>query len=67
MKGRCIETLLVAAAVGSAACFGDEQWHVEQRQYVPEPNLSFTISTSTLSGTAPSLSMWSGGWRGQFT
>lgn len=67
MKGRGIETLLVAAAVGGAACLGDQRWHVEQRLYTPEPTLTFTISLSTRSGTAPSLGTWVDQGRSQFT
>ncbi len=66
MKVHCVETLLVAAAVGAAACFGDEHWHVEQRQYMPEPNLTREILLSTFSGTSPTLTMRFDGWRGQF-
>jgi hypothetical protein len=55
MNGYHIKTLLVATAVGATACFGDEQWHVEQRQYQPDSTLTREIMLSTLSGTRPTL------------
>jgi len=68
MKAHCVRTLLVAATVGASACFGDEQWHIEQRQYQQEPSLTREIMLSTLSGTGPAFNFMSssGEWRNQF-
>lgn len=47
--------LLTAATLGAAACIGDEKYHIEQRQFEPEPETTRAIWVSTFSGSQATL------------
>lgn len=60
MKPKTV-AILTAAFVGTAACVGDEKYHIEQRQFEPEPQLSRAEWISALSGTHATLN-YSSNW-----
>jgi hypothetical protein len=51
--------LLTAVTLGAAACLGDEKYHIEQRQFETEPQMSRAVWVAT--ATAQPV-IYSGNW-----
>ena len=47
MEKNGIGIIVLATAVGVAPCFGESKYHVQQREYTPEPQLTTMESFST--------------------